>query len=342
MEAHAPQQNQVAMGAPAPGESPLRRAGRFLRALTSANEAVLVLVLLVLATAIQLRNDNFLTPENLKDIARAMSFMLIVATAQTLVLISGSLDLSVGSIYALGGVITAQCLTSGMPIVLAIAIGLLAGLAAGALNGIVVVRFKVPALIATLGTLYAIDGLVLRLTDGNPVSKLPDAFNAIGQDELLGIPIPVWIALAVVVAGQFMLSRSVFGRRIYAVGGSDRAAYLAGVPRDRIRFAVFLLSGLAAALAGILITARIGSAQVSSGTGLELQVIAAAVIGGTSLFGGSGNAVGTLLGSLLIAVIANGMVLTEVSPFYQNIIVGTIIILAVGLDGWRRRRLEAR
>ena len=340
MEAHAPKSSETDPLAGAAGLA--ARAGRALRAATLANEAVLVVVLLVLGALIQLQNENFLTPDNLKDIARAMSFMLIVATAQTLVLISGSLDLSVGSVYALGGVVAAQCMTSGMPVPAAIAIGLLAGAAVGAVNGLVVVRFKVPALIATLGTLYAIDGLVLRITDGNPVSGLPGGFDAIGQDEFLGLPIPVWIALFVVLAGQLVLSRSVFGRQIYAVGGSDRAAFLAGVPRDRVRFAVFALSGLAAALAGILITARIGSAQVSSGTGLELQVIAAAVIGGTSLFGGSGNAIGTLLGSLLIAVIANGMVLSEVSPFYQNIVVGTIIILAVGLDGWRRRRLEAR
>jgi ribose transport system permease protein len=317
-------------------------AWRLIRRAFTANEAMLVLVLLVLGAVIQSRNSNFLTLENLEDIARATSFTLIVTVAITFVLISGSIDLSVGSIYALGGVAAAKAIAAGVPVVPAVVIGLLAGAAVGALNGFVVVRLRVPALIATLGTLYAIQSLVLVLTDGNPIYDLPDSFNQLGQGEILGIAAPVWVALVVVVAGQWCLSRTVFGRRMYAVGGSERAAYLAGVPISRVRFSAFVLAGLAAALAGILISARLGSAQVNSGTGLELTVIAAEIIGGTSLFGGAGNVIGSLLGALLITVIANGMVLAEVNPFYQNMVVGLIIIAAVGLDGWRRRRLTAR
>ena len=301
-----------------------------------------MLVLVVLGAAIQLRNGNFLSVDNLQDIARATSFTLIVTVAATFVLISGSIDLSVGSTYALGGVAAAKAITAGVPVVPAVLIGIAAGAAVGALNGFVIVRLRVPALIATLGTLYAIQSLVLVLTDGNPVYDLPSSFNWLGQGEILGVAVPVWIALVVVVLGQWCLSRSVFGRRVYAVGGSERAAYMAGVPIARIRFSVFVLAGMAAALAGVLISARLGSAQVNSGTGLELTVIAAAIIGGTSLFGGAGNVVGSMLGALLIAVIANGMVLAQINPFYQNMVVGLIIIVAVGLDGWRRRRLQAK
>jgi ribose/xylose/arabinose/galactoside ABC-type transport system permease subunit len=312
-----------------------------LRRLTSANEAVLVCVLVVLAVAIQLRNPNFLSPDNLTDIARAMSFMLIVAVAQTMVLISGGIDLSVGSVYALGGMAAALAVGAGVPVLPAVLIGVLAGSLVGALNGVLVVVFQVPALITTLGALYAVNGVVLAVSGGNPRYGLPPSFVQLGQGRILGIPVPVWIAAVVVLLGPLCLTKTVFGRRVYAVGGSERAAYLAGVPLRWVRFGVFTLSGTAAALAGVLIAARVGSAQVNAGSGLELQVIAATIIGGTSLFGGAGNVLGTLLGAALIAVIANGMVLAGISPFYQNIIVGAIIVIAVGLDGWRRRQVEA-
>lgn len=332
----------IVLPAPGGGAPSNGRTREALRRITSANEWVLVAVLAVLAVAIQTRNGNFLTAGNLTEIARATSFVLIVTVAQTFVLISGSIDLSVGSVYALGGVSAGLAIDRGVPVVPAILIGLAAGAVVGLVNGALVVRLKVPALITTLGSLYAVSGLVLVLTGGNPVYDLPSSFNQIGQGELLGLPNTVWIALVAVIAGQWVLSRTVFGRRVYSVGGSERAAYLAGVPIDRVRMGVFVLSGVAAAAAGVLVAARVGSAQVNAGQGLELTVIAAAIIGGTSLFGGSGNVFGSLLGALLIGVIANGLVLASIDPFWQNIVVGTVIVAAVGLDGWRRRRLQAR
>jgi ribose transport system permease protein len=321
---------------------PVVRSAAAVRRALGAQEAVLVAVLIVLGLAIGLRNDHFWTPENLENIALDASFVVIVAVAATMVLVAGQLDLSVGSVYALGGAVAAIAMTHGVPVVPAVALGLLTGAAAGLINGLLVVRLRVPALIATLGTLYAGRGLVLVITDGAPVYPLPQSFLNLGQGDLLGLPVPVVIAIAVLVAGHLVLRRSVIGRQMHNVGSNESAALLAGVPIARVRLTVFVLSGTAAALAGMLVAARISSAQTNSGTGLELTVIAAVIIGGTSLFGGSGTIAGTLLGALLMSVISNGLVLAEIDPFYQNIVVGCIIVAAVAIDGWRRRRLAER
>lgn len=322
--------------------SPRLRSHQAVRRVVAANELTLIAVLIALSVGFGLKNSLFWSSANMRSIALATSFMLIVAVAETLVLISGSLDLSVGSVYALGGVITGMALTHGASVAVAIAAGIGAGAGVGIVNACAIVYLRVPALIATLGSLYAVRGIVLVLTSGNAVYPLPNAFVRLGSDSFLSFPIPVWIALAAVVVGQVTLARTVFGRQLYAIGGNDRAAFLNGLPIIRLRFAVFMITGAAAALGGILVSAWISSSQVNSGTGLELSVIAAVIIGGTSLYGGSGTVVGTLLGALLISVINAGMVLAEIDPFYQNIVVGVIIVLAVAVDGWRRRRNAER
>jgi ribose/xylose/arabinose/galactoside ABC-type transport system permease subunit len=331
-----------ALSSPNPSVRGSSAVQRVAARIVSANEVALVVVLVVLSILIGLKNGNFWSSDNWLDIARNTSFTLIVAVAATLVLVSGSLDLSVGSVYALGGVFVAEALTHGVPVVPSIALGLAGGGVAGLLNGLLITRLRVPALIATLGTLYAGRGLVLVITSGAPVYPLPQSFVNIGVTNWLGVPIPVWVAAGVLIAGHLCLSRTVFGRRIYAIGSNETAAMLAGIPVTRIRLLVFILSGAAAALGGILVSARIASAQTTSGQGLELTVIAAVIIGGTSLFGGSGSVVGTLLGALLISVISNGLVLVRIDPFYQQIVVGGIIVAAVAFDGWRRRRLAER
>lgn len=318
------------------------RSRQVAQRIVAANELTLIGVLIALSVGFGLKNSLFWSSANMTSIARATSFMLIVAVAETFVLISGSLDLSVGSVYALGGVITGMALTHGASVPVAIAAGIGAGAIVGFVNAYAIVYLKVPALIATLGSLYAVRGIVLVLTSGNAIYPLPDSFVRLGSDKFLSFPIPVWIALAAVVVGQVVLARTVFGRQLYAIGGNERAAFLNGVPIVRLRFAAFMITGAAAALGGILVSAWIASSQVNSGTGLELSVIAAVIIGGTSLFGGSGTVIGTLLGALLISVINAGMVLAEIDPFYQNIVVGVIIVLAVAVDGWRRRRNAER
>lgn len=318
------------------------RLAHTARRVIAANEGVLFVVLMLLSILIGVRNPAFWTSDNLSDIARSTAFTLIVAVAATMVLIAGQLDLSVGSVYALAGVVCGIALADGIAVPISIVLGLAAGAVVGLLNAVMVVWLKVPALIATLGTLYAARGLVLVITQGQPIYGFSDAFLFLGQGSVFGVPVPVWIALLVMIVGQFVLSRTVFGRRVYSVGSNTSAAYLAGVPIRRIQVSVFLLSALCASLAGILVAARISSGQTNSGTGLELTVIAAVIIGGTSLFGGAGSVLGTLLGSLLLSVISNGMVLARLDPFYQNIVVGVIIVAAVAVDGWRRRRLASR
>lgn len=313
--------------------------GLSLAALLRRPEATLVVVLLVLAVVIGLYNELFWSPRNLTDVARTASFMFVVAVGTTFVLISGGLDLSVGSIYGFSGVVTGLALIAGWAIPVSILAGLGTGALVGLVNGLVVTQAKVPSVIVTLGMLFIVRGLVLVFSGGAPVYPLPDAFVVLGRGALFGLPTPIWIAAIVGVAGQFVLSKTIFGRRVYHIGGNETAAYIAGVPVNRTRIVVFMLSGLTAAIGGILVAARIASAQPNSGSGLELSVIASVIIGGTSLFGGSGSVFGTLIGTLLIAVLNNGMILMRIDPFYQGIVVGVIIVLAVAVDGWRRRRL---
>lgn len=327
---------------PARGPTWVSETLAWLRRVGSANEAVLVAVLVALSVAIGAINPAFWSLANLSDIARSTSFTLIVAVAACMILIGGQLDLSVGSVYGLAGIACGLALTAGVSTPLAIVIGLACGSVVGLLNAWVVVWLRVPALIATLGTLYAARGLLLVVTQGQPVYGFPEDFLYLGQGTFLGLPVPVWAAAIVLVVGHIVLSRTGFGRRIYAVGSNVDAAYLAGVPIRLVQVAIFVISSLCAAFAGILVAARISSSQVNSGTGLELAVVAAVIIGGTSLFGGSGSVLGSLLGCLLLAVISNGMVLSRIDPFYQNIVVGIVIIVAVAIDGWRRRRLAER
>jgi ribose/xylose/arabinose/galactoside ABC-type transport system permease subunit len=304
-------------------------------------EVTLIVILIAIGLVVGMVNDNFWSVRNLTDIGRSASFMFIVAVGTTFVLISGGLDLSVGSIYGLGGIVCGLAIAAGWPVPLAIVVALASGLAIGIVNGLLVTLAQVPSVIATLGGLFIVRGMARVFSGGAPVYGLPEAFTVLGRGMLLGIPIPIWIAAAVGILGQLILSFTVIGRRVFHVGGNEAAALIAGVPVVATRIFVFAISGLTAAMGGILVAARVTSAQPNSGSGLELSVIAAVIIGGTSMFGGSGSILGTLFGALLLAVLDNGMILMQIDPFYQSIVVGIIIIAAVGLDGWRRRQLGA-
>ena len=311
----------------------------FLRNITQFDQLGILLVLVALVVVIGVSNSIFFSAENIMNILRTTSFVFIIGIAMTYVLIAGGLDLSVGSVMGLGGILSAMAITNGMPLIVSIIIGLLFGFGIGLVNGILIIRLNIPALIVTLGMMYIGQGLILIITQGTPVYPLPDNFKIIGQGDTASIPNVVIIAAVLAAIAMIILKKTRYGRSVYAVGGNRETARTSGININFIQISVYVLTGLAAALSGILMAGRLNSAQPSAGTGYELNVIAAVVIGGTSMFGGSGNVLGTLIGALLMSVIANGMLIMKISVYWQSLIVGAIIIFAVGLDQYRRKKV---
>ncbi len=298
--------------------------------------ALMVLVLSVLS-------DRFLTPDNGWNILRQISVNLCLSVGMTLVILSGGIDLSCGAILALAGALAAGLLKNGLAIpgtdlLLqfttsgAILAGLVVGGAAGWVNGFAITRFSLPPFVATLGMFSIARGLTMLWTGGFPITGLGDSFGHLGTGAFLGMPMPVWIMLALTAVFVVVTKRTRFGRHLYAVGGNERAARLTGLNVSRIKLAVYTLAGALAGVAGLIVTARLDSAQPNAGLGYELDSIAAVVIGGTSLSGGRGSIWGTVLGCLIIGVLNNGLFLLNVSPFWQQVIKGLVILLAVALD----------
>ena len=255
-----------------------------------------------------------------------------MAVGQALVIITAGIDLSVGSVLGLTGVITAVLLNHGVGIAGAVLIGLCSAMVCGALNGILITRAQLPPFIATLGMMSIARGLAFGLTGGETIRNLPPEFLSAGQGTLGAIPIPILVMIIVAVIAGYFLKATRWGRYIYAIGGNEEAALYSGVNVKKIKFSVYLLSGLAAGIAGILFTARFGVGQSTAGLGYELDVIAAAVIGGVSLSGGRGTILGTIIGSLLMGILRNGLVLLNVSEYWQEVAIGLVILLAVILD----------
>ncbi|MCA3441027.1 MAG: ABC transporter permease [Rhodobacter sp.] len=303
----------------------------------------LVLVCLVLAVA----NEYFLTARNITNVLRQTSINGILAVGMTFVILTRGIDLSVGSVVALAGIVAASLATTSStagvaggpyPALLAIAVGLSVGMACGAVSGVVVSRFAVPAFVATLGMLSAARGLTLLYGGGRPVPELTPGFRVIGTGEIAGIPVLVIIFAVVFLIAWWVLSATRFGRHVYAAGGNPHAAVVSGINVRRIRFLVYVISGGLAGLAGMMLAARTGSALPQAGIAYELDAIAAVVIGGTSLAGGVGRVTGTLIGALLISVVNNGLDLMGVESYYQQVIKGVLIVAAVMLDQARHRR----
>ncbi|MBM5574858.1 MULTISPECIES: ABC transporter permease [Deefgea] len=292
------------------------------------------LALLVLVAGLAITSPDFLTVGNLLNVFRQVSINALIAFGMTLVILLGGIDLSVGSILALSSVLTALMLSHGIDPVVATSVGVLAGAGMGMLNGLVISKGKVAPFIATLGMMTILRGLSLVFSDGRPISGLhSDFFAMLGGGYVAGlIPVPVIIMLVMFAVFWFVLKKTVFGRHVYAVGGNEEAARLSGINTDRIKIWVYTLSGAMAATAGMILTSRLSSAQPTAGTGYELDAIAAVVLGGTSLTGGRGWIFGTLVGALLIGILNNGLNLLGVSSFYQQVIKGVVILLAVLLD----------
>jgi ribose transport system permease protein len=296
-----------------------------------------LVVLLVAVGTLTLASSQFLTAGNLSNLARQVAIFAIIAVGELLVILTAGIDLSVGSVLALAGAATALLLVGGLPAPLAIPLGIGIGAVLGLVNGLLVTRLKLPPFIATLGMLGIARGIVLVVTDANTVQGLPQGFQELANGTILGIPNLLVVAAFVTAAAWFVLTRTVFGRYIYAVGSNPESARLAGVPVRAVTIAVYAISGLLAGLGGVLLTSRLGAGIPTAGTGFELNAIAACVIGGASLFGAKGSALGAATGALIMGVLNNGGNLLAINAFYLQIAIGVLIIVAVGFDQWNSR-----
>lgn len=290
--------------------------------------------LLLIIIVISVMSPNFLTINNIFNVLRQVSINALIAFGMTFVILTGGIDLSVGSILALTGAVTAGMLASGIDPILAMGLGLLLGAILGAVNGIIIAKGKVAPFIATLATMTIYRGLTLVYTEGKPISGLGDSlsFQLLGKGYFFGIPVPIVTMLLAFGVLYFILKKTTFGRRVYAVGGNEEASKLSGIRVDRIKIYVYALTGFLAALASLILTSRLNSAQPTAGNMFELDAIAAVVLGGTSLTGGRGWIVGTVIGALIIGVLNNGLNLIGVSSFFQQVVKGAVILIAVLLD----------
>jgi ribose transport system permease protein len=325
---------------PDAGKRPAAHAGgarAFLGRAIRRRESAILLALVIIMGAIGSVESNFLSGSNLYLVSRQISFVAIVAVGELFVILHGGIDLSVGSIMAMAGMVAGYCMKIEIQPIMAVIMGTSAGLLMGMINGALIAYVRIAPFIVTLGMLSFASGVVLGLSEGWPVTEIPESFLPVAQGSFLALPIPVWITLVLAVVAHIVLTYTVFGRRTYAMGGNEQATFLSGIDVNRIKFGLYMISAACASIAGIILVARFNSAQADTGRGWELDAIAAAVIGGTSLSGGSGSVLGVLIGACVMGVIKNGLVLMKVSSYWQTAIIGIIIVLASVLDRAKRR-----
>jgi len=298
-----------------------------------------VIILLLICLVFALGSSDFLTTSNLLNVALQTSIIAIVAIGMTFTILTAGIDLSVGSVMALAGAVAAGlAVRQDLDTFTAIGLALLLGMVIGAINGLMIVKGGIPPFVATLAMLAMARGLTLVYTDGRPIAGLDESFIFLGTGQVLGIPMPVIIMAVIAIIAHIVTRYTRFGLHVYATGGNEEPTRLAGVSTDRVKLAVYIISGLTAAIGGILLTARLWSAQPNAAVGWELDAIAAPVLGGTSLFGGVGSIGGTLVGAFIIGVLSNGLNLMGVPSYYQQVIKGVVFILAVSLDILSKRR----
>jgi rhamnose transport system permease protein len=332
---------------PAPGPAPLEGAGarRLTEWVLRVRELGIVIALALLIAVTAILEPRFIEANSLRNLALNASIFAILAVGQTLVIVTRNIDLSVGSVLGLSAFLAGDLLSSNpdLPLPIVFVLGMALGAACGLLNGVLVTWGRVPALVVTLGTLYAFRGIAFLWTDGRQVNAetLPDAFLALGTDSVLGVPFLVLIALVVVLAvGQWLRDyRS--GRELYAIGSNPEGARLAGVRSDRRVLTAFILAGALAGLGGVLFTARFGTVDATAGTGYELTVIAAAVVGGVAIFGGTGSVYGAALGALLLGTITSSLIVLRVEAFWQQAAIGALLLVAIALDRLVGVRVDA-
>lgn len=325
------------MNADAVGPGPSRIGSRLLRRFVDTRELTLLVLIAAIIVGMSLASPVFLSLANFRAMAIGMAPTVIIAVGMTVLLVSGGFDLSVGSVLALASTVTALLLLGGTPIPLAILGALALGATIGLANGIIVTRIGVNPLVATLGSMSIARGIALVLTEGFSLINLPPSFGWAGRTEILGLPFLLWVALALVVVFDLAMRHGSFFRQLYYVGSNEKAARLSGLAVDRVRTLAYMLSGLLAALAGVLLASRLMSGTPTAGNALELQVLAAAVIGGASLRGGEGTVLGAFLGVVFVALINNAMTMLAVSIYWQMIVIGAVLVAAVALDMLVRR-----
>jgi rhamnose transport system permease protein len=328
---------------PAPSEG--ARARRLTERVFRIRELGIVVALLLLIAVTAALEPRFVESDSLRNLALNASIFAILAAGQTLVIITRNVDLSVGSVLGLSAFFAGDLLSGheGRSLIVVFMLGIALGAGCGLLNGVLVTWGRVPALVLTLGTLYVFRGLAFLWTDGRQVNAetLPDSFLNLGSDSLLGVPILVWIALVVVLAVGQWLRDFRPGRELYAIGSNPEGARLAGVRSDRRVLAAFVLAGALAGLGGVLFTARFGTVDATAGTGYELTVIAAAVVGGVAIFGGTGSVYGAALGALLLGTITSSLIVLRVEAFWQQAAIGALLLLAIAFDRLVGLRVEA-
>lgn len=298
------------------------------------------LTLIVLFVLLAVASPNFLTVTNLSSVVRQTAVINIMSLGMTMIIISGGIDLSVGAILAMGGLLGTMAMEKGMPIPAGILIGMLTGLFWGTVNGALITRLRVAPFIVTLGTLGIVRGLTLIISNGLPVHRIPPAFSFLGEGTVLGVPFVLWLLLGCAVLTHVILERTRLGRYTFAIGSNEEAAVYTGVPVKFDLTAVYAIAGMLTGLAGMIEASRLMTGQPTAGNGYELQAIAAVVIGGGSLHGGEGSVIGTLIGAFIMGLLSNGSDLLGVSPYLQQAIIGAVIILAVAVDEIRKRRLK--
>lgn len=310
---------------------------RITRKFLQTQESSIIIVTILYMGFVACINPVFISGDNLLNVLKSTGYTLITVVGMAMILITGGLDLSVGSTLALGGIVTGLACTAMIPVPIAIVMGVATGTVIGFINGYVIVKAGVPPLIMSLGMMYAVRGLVSVLTLGVPIYPLPKELMAIDQINLVGIPMVVIVALVVAAIGHITLSGATFGRAVYALGGNAETARICGINTSRVMLMVYVITGSLAALSGVFMAARLGSAEAAVGTGYELKVICGAVIGGVSTFGGIGSIVGATIGALFMEILTNSLTLMRVSVYWQGLVVGIILILAVLSDQYRRR-----
>lgn len=293
-----------------------------------------LLALILLIVVVTILNPAFLEPANLMNLLRQISINGLIAFGMTFVILTGGIDLSVGSTLALTSALAAGMMVAGVDPILTIFIAVLIGAILGAINGLFIAKGKMAPFIVTLATMTIYRGLTLVYTEGKPITGFGEsyAFQLFGKGYFLGIPVPAVTMIIVFAVLWFMLHKMSFGRKTYAIGGNEKAALISGIRVDRVKVMIYSISGMMAALAGMILTSRLGSAQPTAGQTYEMDAIAAVVIGGTSLAGGKGRIAGTFIGVLIIGILNNGMNLLGISAFYQQVVKGVVILIAVLLD----------